>query len=122
MDNLRSLREANNVSQQKLAESFNMTQQSVYKYENELAEPDLLTLRQFAEFFHTSVDYLIGYTTDSRPYSEMSTDVHTKSKKLSLNEIHHLKMYRNLSGEMQDHFDRIIESVVPEDSNNIKSE
>ena len=44
MNNLKALREARGLSQQKLGEKFNLTQQSVYKYENQLAEPDLKTL------------------------------------------------------------------------------
>lgn len=110
MNNLKSLRESRGLSQQKLAEKFNLSQQSVYKYENQLAEPDLTTLMQFAEFFHTSVDYLIGYTSDSKPYSDSPLEPDA----LSPNELHHLAMYRHLPNETQKHFDSILESLAPD--------
>ena len=39
-----------------------MSQQSVNKYENHAVEPDVATLIALADYFHTSVDYLIGHT------------------------------------------------------------
>ncbi len=49
--NLRKLREEHGLSQQKLAEHFGISQQSVYKYENGLAEPDINMLINMADFF-----------------------------------------------------------------------
>lgn len=62
MKNLRSLRRQRKLSQQKLADILHISQQSVYKYENGLTAPDFHTLMRMADFFDTSVDYLIGYT------------------------------------------------------------
>lgn len=59
MENLKRLRIQQGLSQQALAEKFNLTQQSIYKYENGLAEPDIETLKKFAVFFGISVDYLV---------------------------------------------------------------
>ena len=63
MDNLKLLRKELGISQQCLADKFNVSQQSIYKYEHSLAEPDIFTLKQMADFFHTSVDFLIGHDT-----------------------------------------------------------
>ena len=41
---------------------FNISQQSIWKYENALSEPDIHTLIRFANYFNVSVDYLIGNT------------------------------------------------------------
>ncbi|HOO26858.1 MAG TPA: helix-turn-helix transcriptional regulator [Lachnospiraceae bacterium] len=112
MNNLKLLRESRGLSQQKLAEKFNLSQQSVYKYENQLAEPDLTTLMQFAEFFHTSVDYLIGYAKDDKPYSDASL----MENLLTPNEAHHLVMYRHLSADNRKHLDSILESFAPDDN------
>lgn len=60
MENLKQLRMSRGLSQQALAEKFNLTQQSIYKYENGLAEPDIETLKNFSIFFGTSIDYLVG--------------------------------------------------------------
>lgn len=58
--NLKTLRESRNISQQKLASIIKVTQQSVYKYENNLAEPSFATLIAIADYFDTTIDYLIG--------------------------------------------------------------
>ena len=66
MENLKKLRLERNLSQKMLAESIGLTQQAINKYETGKTQPDFQTLMILAEFFHTSVDYLIGYTNNSR--------------------------------------------------------
>lgn len=61
MENLKKLRLERKLSQQKLAENFGITQQAIYNYENGITEPDIYMLKQMAAFFHTTVDYLVGY-------------------------------------------------------------
>lgn len=60
--NLKYLRMEKNISQQKLAEIIGVSQQSINKYENHNIEPDIATLILLADYFNTSVDYLIGNT------------------------------------------------------------
>ena len=60
--NLKELRARVGVSQQTLASVLGVSQQAVNKYENHNAEPDIKTLIAMADFFDTSVDYLIGRT------------------------------------------------------------
>ena len=60
--NLKSLRNKKGVSQQHLADSIGISQQSVNKYENHNIEPDICTLICLADYFSTSVDYLVGHT------------------------------------------------------------
>lgn len=62
MDNLKSLREEAGISQQKLAEKINTSQQNIHRYEHGFYEPDIQTLKLLAEFFETSIDYLVGNT------------------------------------------------------------
>jgi len=66
LENLKSLREAAAVSQKQLAEAIGVSQQSINKYENHNIEPDIGTLIRIADYFDTSVDYLIGHTTIRR--------------------------------------------------------
>lgn len=66
MENLKKLRLERNLSQQKLAEAIGLSQQAITKYENGRTQPDFQTLMALADFFHTSVDYLIGYTNNSK--------------------------------------------------------
>ena len=62
IQNLKRLREKAGISQQKLAVAVGVSQQSINKYENHDIEPDIRTLIAIAEYFNTSVDYLIGHT------------------------------------------------------------
>lgn len=61
--NLRSLRLSKGISQQQLADVIGTTQQSINKYENHSTEPDIETLGKLADYFETTVDYLIGHQT-----------------------------------------------------------
>lgn len=62
IERLKELRNRAGVSQQALAEAVGVSQQSINKYENHHVEPDIRTLKAIADYFHTSVDYLIGHT------------------------------------------------------------
>lgn len=102
MKNLKKLRKERELSQQQLAEVFSVTQQSIYKYENSLAEPNLKTLMQMADFFHTSVDYLIGNNDE---------EVIVNVAPLTQLEVNHLEMYRKLSAQDRKHIDGIIDAL-----------
>jgi len=62
MNNLKKLRKKYNLSQQKLADILLVSQQSIYKYENGITSPDIETLMRMADFFDTSIDYLVEHT------------------------------------------------------------
>ena len=62
MERLKALRQEKKLSQQKLADKIGILQQSIHGYENGFHEPDIATLKLLADFFETSVDYLIGNT------------------------------------------------------------
>lgn len=64
--NLKLLRNKKGISQQQLADVIGISQQSINKYENHNVEPDISTLIALADFFGTSVDYLIGNTNIDR--------------------------------------------------------
>lgn len=63
--NLKELRREKGISQHELASMIGTSQQSVNKYENHNIEPDIATLILLADYFETSVDYLIGRTSHS---------------------------------------------------------
>ena len=69
--NLKKLREDASISQKALADAIGVSQQSVNKYENHNIEPDIETLIRIADFFETSVDYLIGHTSVRRRIEEV---------------------------------------------------
>ena len=43
-----------------------MTQQRISAYEKGKREPDIETLKQFADFFNCSIDYLLGESNNSK--------------------------------------------------------
>ena len=75
LTNLKLLRREFNISQQKLAEAVGMSQQSINQYENHDTEPDIMTLCKMADYFETSVDYIIGHT-DIRNHIEPTSAYH----------------------------------------------
>lgn len=94
--NLRLLRESHGISQQKLADAVGLTQQSINKYENHKIEPDIATLMLIADFFHTSVDFLIGHS-EAQAESEG-----VPVFKLNADEIRLVNQYRQLSLKEKD--------------------
>ena len=73
LGNLKSLRETAAVSQKQLADAIGVSQQSINKYENHNIEPDIETLIRIADFFDTSVDYLVGYTKIRRKIEQATS-------------------------------------------------
>lgn len=57
---LRELRKENNLTMKELGEKFNLAESTISGYENETRKPDMDTLGRFANFFGTTVDYLLG--------------------------------------------------------------
>ena len=102
MNNLRLLRNQKGISQQKLADLLNLSQQSIYKYENGLAEPDIQTLKELSELFDVSIDYIVGNTDDPR---RMDVFVETE---LAPRELRCLRMYRRLTATRK----KIIEMIL----------
>lgn len=106
MDNLLKLREEKRLSQQKLADQLGLSQQSIYKYEKGLAEPDITTLKSMAIIFNTSVDYLIGHTTLRHKIEAV------EKHELNAFEAGVLENFRKLSSNHQKNFGAIIAEIA----------
>lgn len=102
--NLRILRESHGISQQKLADAVGISQQSVNKYENHQTQPDIATLIQIADFFHTTVDYLVGHT-DAQATAEGVPVYH-----LNADEVKLINQYRRLSLKEKDSIHLVMEN------------
>lgn len=63
---LRDLREDRDLSQQKLAKLLGMSQTGYSKYETGENDVPTQILIRLADFYGTSVDYLLGRTEDPR--------------------------------------------------------
>lgn len=80
MNRLRELREDNDLFQKDVAAILNMSQTGYSQYETETNDIPTDILKQLADFYHTSIDYLL-YRTDRRnpyPKSIVDTKEHTK--------------------------------------------
>ncbi|HBC4464415.1 helix-turn-helix transcriptional regulator [Enterococcus faecalis] len=60
--NIRSIREDNDVTQQKMAELLNVSQNTYSQYETGKIEWTASTLIKIADYFDVSVDYLLDRT------------------------------------------------------------
>lgn len=58
------MREEKGISQLKLAMDLNLNQNSISRYENGTREADYATLIRIADYFHVSLDYLLGRVSD----------------------------------------------------------
>ena len=90
LPNLKKLRQEFGVSQQRLADAIQVSQQSINQYENHSVEPDITVLCRMADYFNTSVDYIVGHT-DVRRRVE-----HTEPCALNQNELEIITQYRAL--------------------------
>ena len=102
MENLKTLRIEHNLSQQALGELLNVSQQSIYKYENDIIQPNIDTLKSMADFFNVSVDYLIDYTSVSHKIEEVTETA------LNTRELEYLRLYRSLPASTQESFTNLM--------------
>lgn len=65
---LRELREDNSMSQAEMAKLLGCSQQTYSRYESHTTEIPLESLIFLADYYDTSVDYLLGITNQNEPY------------------------------------------------------
>ena len=65
---LRDLREDYDLTQSELSQAINITQRSYSYYERGDHVIPLEILCRLADYYHTSVDYLLGRTNNPNPY------------------------------------------------------
>ena len=68
MERLRDIREDHDLKQIDLAKLLNVTQQTYSRYESGEISIDKNSLIKLAEFYNTSVDYILGLTDERKPY------------------------------------------------------
>lgn len=65
---LRDLREDRDLNQQVLANLLNVSQTTYSRYETGTLDIPSVSLIKLAQFYGTSIDYLVGLTDDRKPY------------------------------------------------------
>ncbi len=106
MENLKKLRKQHKLSQQKLADILHISQQSIYKYENDITFPDIEILIQMADYFSTSIDYLVGYTDISHKIEPVTDSMLNESESAVLDK------YRMLPAHKKEIINTIINSYL----------
>lgn len=102
VQNLKKLRTKKGLTQSQLAGVLGISQQSINKYENQNAEPDIETLKNLADLFNTSIDYLVGHTEIDHKIEK------TEKYDLNNDEIQLINGYRKLNQSEKDSLHCII--------------
>lgn len=64
------LRKEKGVRQEDVADYLNIARPTYTQYETNRRKPDIETLRRIADYFHCSLDFLLGRTDDPKPPGE----------------------------------------------------
>ena len=65
---IKDLREDNDLTQKEIAKYLNIKQNTYSQYENGQRQIPIDALILLAKFYNTSVDYLLGLTSEFKPY------------------------------------------------------
>ncbi len=82
-ERIKTLRQSENLTQEQLAESINkkngtsINKGMISKWENNKEEPRMEYVRNLAEFFDASVDYIICLSDEIKPNNLFSDTIHT---------------------------------------------
>ena len=69
-ERIRGLREDADLTQQQIAELLNISQATYSRYESGTLDVPSSSLIALAQFYRTSVDYLLGLTNNKTPYGK----------------------------------------------------
>lgn len=78
MNRLKELREDKDLFQKDIAKILNMSQTGYSQYETETNDIPKEVLKKLANFYNTSIDYLLYETDERKPYSK--SIMQTKNK------------------------------------------
>ena len=70
MNRLKDIREDNDLYQKDIANLLNIDQSNYSKYELEKINIPIDTLHKLADYYNTSIDYLLCRTDERKPYSK----------------------------------------------------
>ena len=106
LENLKVLRSEFAITQKQLADVIGVSQQSINKYENHNIEPDIETLKRIADYFDTSIDFLVGFSSERR-----KTGL-SNSQDISRQESSLIRKYRILTPKEKQSIDLILENYL----------
>ena len=106
LSRLKEIRESKKVSQVKLATYLEVSQELISRYEVGAAFPQPNMLIKIANYFHCSVDYLLGLTDIPTPINYFSYNSLTKKNSELINN------YNILSNEDKSHIDSYMAFLI----------
>lgn len=71
---LRNLRNEKRLTQKDLADQLHVSFQTISKWESDINEPDIATLKELAKFYGCSFDYLLNDTSDATKKDDNDKD------------------------------------------------
>ena len=110
MKNLKKIREKKGISQTTLAKDLNLVKSTICQYEKGNRYPDIDMLVKLADYFNTSIDYLVDRTNE--PYAAATpatADEYTDEEKRII------AAYRTLSAGMQEYMLETVEKLADVD-------
>lgn len=100
--NLKPIRIQANKTQAEVAKAINITQFTYSNYENGKSEPNIQTLCKLADYYHTSVDQIIGRDTHIINLNALdSRDKSLIQDILAMNELQKLRTEAYFNGLFQ---------------------
>ena len=83
MNRLKDLREDNDLKQRDMANLLKIDQSNYSKYELEKINIPIESLITLADYYNTSIDYILCRTDESRPYKKSILEIPNRKKKNS---------------------------------------
>lgn len=108
LDNLRKLRENKKMTQLQLGMALGVTQELISRYEVGDSFPQPQMLIKLADYFHCSVDYLLGITDIPTPIKFINSNDLTNANIIS--------KYNSLSNEDKKYFNRFLSFLLDNSS------
>lgn len=71
---LKNLRNEKRLTQKDLADQLHVSFQTISKWESDINEPDIATLKELARFYGCSLDYLLNNTNDAPKKDDSDTE------------------------------------------------
>lgn len=105
LPNLKMLRQEYGISQQRLGAAIGISQQSINQYENHNIEPEIEILKRMANYFNTSIDFIVGHTNERRRIE------HTEVCHLNASELELVTHYRTLNAAERHCIDVVIKTL-----------
>ena len=72
---LKNFREDNDYTQEYIAKILNCKQNTYQQYESEKRQIPIDALKKLALLYNTSIDYLVGLTSEIKPYPRINDKI-----------------------------------------------